>query len=73
MQNRSKIAKEWFDRAEHDINGAEILFKSGHHTDTIAFLIHQAMEKYLKGFLLEIKEALSKAKEMIERIEETVK
>lgn len=52
MSDKSKIVKEWFDRAEHNINGAEILFKSGHYTDTIALLIHQATEKYLKGFLL---------------------
>lgn len=52
MPDRSKIAKEWFDRAEHDINGAEILFENDHYTDTIAVLIHQAVEKYLKVFLL---------------------
>jgi len=52
MPDRGRIAKEWFDRAEHDIDGAEILFESEHYTDTIAVLIHQAAEKYLKGFLL---------------------
>lgn len=52
MSDRSKIAKEWFDRGKHDIEGAEILFESGHYTDTIAMLIQQAIEKYLKGFLL---------------------
>lgn len=52
MPDKNKIVKEWFDRGEHDINGAEILFESGHYTDTIAVLIHQAVEKYLKGFLL---------------------
>lgn len=129
MPDKSKMVKEWFDRGEHDINGAGILFESGHWTDTIALLIQQAVEKYLKGFLLfngwrfkkihdleklvteamtfdadfetyldfarrttayyvedryppgptvdypreEIKEALSTAKEMIERIKEAVK
>ncbi len=52
MSDRTKIVEEWFDKGKHDIEGAEILFESGHYTDTIAMLIQQAIEKYLKGFLL---------------------
>ncbi|MFH1564167.1 MAG: HEPN domain-containing protein [Nitrospirota bacterium] len=52
MLDRIKIAEEWFNRGKHDIEGAEILFESGHYTDTIAMLIQQAIEKYLKGFLV---------------------
>jgi len=36
MPKRNKIVKEWFERGEHDLKGAEILFKSGHYPDTIA-------------------------------------
>jgi HEPN domain-containing protein len=52
MPGRSKVAKEWFEKGKHDIDGAKILFAEKHCTDTIAVLIQQAVEKYLKGFLL---------------------
>jgi len=52
MLNKKKITEEWFERAKHDIEGAKLLFKEGHFTDTIAHLIQQAVEKYLKGFLI---------------------
>jgi HEPN domain-containing protein len=52
MNEKVELAQEWFDRGNHDLEGACILFEAQHHTDTIAFLIQQAAEKYLKGFLL---------------------
>lgn len=52
MLDRSKIAREWFEKGSHDLEGAKILFAEKHLTDTIAVLIQQAVEKYLKGFLL---------------------
>ncbi len=52
MLDKKKITEEWFERAKHDIEGARLLFKEGHFTDTIAHLIQQAVEKYLKGFLI---------------------
>ncbi|MBI2907923.1 MAG: HEPN domain-containing protein [Chloroflexi bacterium] len=50
--DRKTIAAEWFDRGDHDIDSAKLLFQQGGHTDTIAVLIQQAVEKYLKGYLL---------------------
>lgn len=52
MLSKKKITQEWFERAKHDIEGAKLLFKEGHFTDTIAHLIQEAVEKYLKGFLI---------------------
>lgn len=45
-------AKEWFERGDHDIEMAQLLYDENGYTDTIAFLIQQGVEKYLKGFLV---------------------
>lgn len=47
-----KQAAEWFERGRHDIEMAQLLYDERGYTDTIAFLIQQAVEKYLKGFLV---------------------
>ena len=48
----SKIPKDWLNRANHDISDANLLFRDGGYADTVCFLCHQAVEKYLKGYLL---------------------
>ncbi|VUT25112.1 MAG: HEPN domain protein [Candidatus Methanolliviera sp. GoM_oil] len=45
-------AAEWFERGEHDIEAAQLLCEERGFTDTIAYIIQQAIEKYLKGFLI---------------------
>lgn len=52
MPDRSRIANEWFEKGRHDFDGTKVLFKEKLFTDTIAVLVQQAIEKYLKGFLL---------------------
>lgn len=47
-----KQATEWFERGQHDVEMAQLLYDEGGYTDTIAFLVQQALEKYLKGFLV---------------------
>lgn len=39
MRNRAEIAREWFEKGKHDMEGARLLFNAGHHTDTIGMLI----------------------------------
>jgi HEPN domain-containing protein len=46
------LTQEWFLRGEHDLQSADILLKQNGHADTVAILIQQAVEKYVKGFLL---------------------
>ena len=49
------LAKAWFAKAENDIKAAEIILESEKEnipTDTICFHSQQAVEKYLKGFLV---------------------
>ena len=38
-------ASEWLQKAQHDLKGAKILYASDHYTDTIAYVLHQALEK----------------------------
>ena len=47
-----KQAQEWFERGRHDIETAQLLYDQRGHTDSIAYHIQQAVEKYLKGYLV---------------------
>lgn len=47
-----KQASEWFERGRHDIETAQLLYDERGYTDSIAYHIQQAIEKYLKGFLV---------------------
>ena len=47
-----KQAGEWFERGRHDIETAQLLYDERGHTDSIAYHIQQALEKYLKGYLV---------------------
>lgn len=50
--NLLKLAKEWFEKGNHDLQTAQILDKEKGPTDTLCFHCQQAVEKYLKGFLV---------------------
>ena len=47
-----KQAGECFERGRHDIETAQLLYEERGHTDSIAYHIQQALEKYLKGYLV---------------------
>ena len=47
-----KQAQEWFERGSHDVEAAESLYEAHGHTDVIAYLVQQAAEKHLKGYLV---------------------
>ncbi len=44
---------EWYRKGEADLKGAEILFEYGGDNGIIAFHCQQAIEKTLKGFLIQ--------------------
>ena len=67
------ITLEWFLRGEHDFQSADILLKQNGHADTIAVLIQQAVEKYVKGFLLGIGWKLRKIHDLELLVEEATK
>ena len=47
-----KQAQEWFERGRHNIETAQLLYDERGYTDSIAYHIQQAIEKYLKGYLV---------------------
>ncbi len=49
---KKELVKEWFQRGKHDLDTAEIIIKSKGHSDMVIFHLQQAVEKYLKGFLI---------------------
>jgi len=52
MQNKESLyPKDWFIKGSNDLNAARILLEAG-NLGTAAFHIQQAIEKYLKGYLL---------------------
>lgn len=53
MKNdRLKLAREWTIKAGNDLRGAEIIYKEKGPSDLLCFHCHQAVEKYLKAFLV---------------------
>ena len=45
-------ASEWFQRGDHDIETAQLLWDEQGYSDAIAYHVQQAIEKYLKGYLV---------------------
>ena len=52
MPDRAKLAEEWFVFGERDLQAAKALMGREGLTDIISMLVQQAVEKYLKGFLI---------------------
>ena len=49
--NRIK-AKEWYEKAKHDLETVNLIIESSGYPDTATVLLQQAVEKYLKGYLI---------------------
>jgi len=49
---KEQVVKEWIGRGKHDLEVAKILLAEEEYSDVVLFHIHQAVEKYLKGFLI---------------------
>lgn len=65
MANKT-YAKEWLQKAYHDLDSANILFVSGHYTDTIGHLYHQSIEKIYKSIIAFTNESIEKTHNLIE-------
>ncbi|NLX61348.1 MAG: HEPN domain-containing protein [Tissierellia bacterium] len=48
----SKNYEDWIEAARKDLRGAKILFEAGGVDELVAFHCQQAVEKYLKAFLI---------------------
>lgn len=49
---KDKILKEWFERAKRDFESAILILAYSNYYSEAIFLLHQAIEKYLKGYLI---------------------
>ena len=49
---KKEVVKEWVERGKHDLEVAKILLAEEEYSDVVLFHVHQAVEKYLKGFLI---------------------
>lgn len=70
---KEEIVKKWFNRAEKDIEDAEFLFKHKRNKENILFLIHQGVEKYLKGFLLYNGWKLEKTHDLVKLLQAAIR
>jgi HEPN domain-containing protein len=53
MNENRAMAKEWLEKANHDLGSAKLIFLHlPDYFDTIAFHCQQAVEKYLKALLV---------------------
>lgn len=73
MKHRDKYIKEWFIKGEHDLKSAELIFKKKKYYDTAVILLEQAVEKYLKGYLIHKGWKLKKVHDLSELIKESTK
>ncbi|MFH0764954.1 MAG: HEPN domain-containing protein [Calditrichota bacterium] len=51
-KTKIKERDEWYERAYLDLEGARLVMMQNGPDDVVASLIQQAVEKYLKGFLI---------------------
>jgi len=65
VNNNSKLFKEWIIKAQNDLKTAEIIYQEKGPSDTLCFHCHQAVEKYLKGFLVFNRERFPKVHDLI--------
>ncbi|MEW5936472.1 MAG: HEPN domain-containing protein [Candidatus Thermoplasmatota archaeon] len=64
-QRREKVAREWLELASHDWETARFLAEQGdYHPEVVGMLIQQAVEKYLKGYLISRGWALEKTHDL---------
>lgn len=62
-------AKEWLKHSYHDLNGAKLLYKADHYTDTISYVVHQSLEKSLKSILAFNNKSIKKTHNLIDLYE----
>lgn len=66
-----KEVKEWFSKAEKDLDEAKFLFENRRPLEDVAYFVHQSIEKYLKGFLISNGWELEKIHDLVRLIRES--
>ena len=68
MPNK-KYSLEWIEKSYHDLKGSRILFEASHYSDTIAYLLHQSLEKMLKALYAYENKKIKKSHNLLELYE----
>ena len=68
----SLIPSEWFAKADEDIDAAELLLAHNGPLGIASFHVQQAMEKYLKGYLLSTDWSLDRIHDLETLAEEAI-
>lgn len=69
----NEIVKEWFEKGDKDIETATFLIQNKKSLEDVGFHIHQAVEKYLKGFLIFHGWELEKIHDLVRLLKEAEK
>ena len=62
-------ATEWLIHSHNDLNGAILLYKASHSTDTISYILHQSIEKSLKALMASSNQPIKKTHNLVELYE----
>ncbi len=73
MVNDKMKAKEWFEKASHDLEAVDDILKGSGHADVAGVLLQQSIEKYLKGYLISKGWKLVKTHDLKQLLDEVVK
>ncbi len=65
MQNEKIKQNPWIFFADKDVDAAELLLTRPDFTGEVAFLCQQAVEKYLKAVLFELKIPIQKTHDLL--------
>lgn len=65
MPNRQS-AREWLTISRHDLTAAGLLFENDHYTDTIGYMVQQALEKMLKSIIGYHNQRIKKTHDLVE-------
>ena len=68
-----KEADEWISKADKDLDEAGFLFKNERPLEDAAYFIQQAIEKYLKAFLISNSWEFAKTHDLVRLIKEAIK
>ena len=68
-----KEVKEWVLRAERDFEEAKFLFDHDRPPEDVAFFLYSAVEKYLKGFLINNGWELEKIHDLVKLVKDAAK
>lgn len=68
-----KEIEEWILKDDKDLEEAKFLLENNRPFENVAYFIHQAIEKYLKGFLINNGWELKKIHDLVKLVKEAIK